>query len=386
MIDNHQVREQPIKLTRMELEYITVPRHSQECSEKSTGSKLFCNTGKNTSLMPALPSLVNPKISPNSPTPTTPFNTTNVIHAPTLHISDATPHAYESTQSKGKAPMTHTTFSTYTQSAGGNENDIAELHMRVSELEKKVRDALSTAEKWKLQHAREYEARKQLEDEVTTLTDDNTTLKAALKIEEDEKKVLEQQICALSGKYQPSQQVKDIHIFNPTATPDKGNCPLIIPEPSFDLGFTQNSSAPNQCRAVTCYVAPAPVVTLQQMSAVAKRTRSHQPSVSPIPPTGASKVARNFKKCHAYKHLAPEHQHSIDNLACRIDLEGYTQLQSSCTSIQLQLTNQSILCRGIVWWANDKGIKIMYNEIFGCIQKESLSNNVLTNAHHPYRW
>lgn len=152
--------------------------------------------------------------------------------------------------------------------------------------------------------------------------------------------------------------------------------------PSFELGFTQNASAPNNCRAVTCYMAPALAATIQEISAVARRTRSYQQTMSPMPPSAAAKMGRNYKKCHSYKHLAPEHQQAIDNLAFRVDLHGYNNYDHSPQIAVSYFTNQ--VMNWLVWWSSERNIKIMYNNIFACIQKDSLSNNISVITHHHF--
>lgn len=106
-------------------------------------------------------------------------------------------------------------------------------------------------------------------------------------------------------------------------TPYKGKKQVHFFEPSFDLGFGQNTSPPNQCRTITCYEGPTPAHPLTQLPRVPIQTRSHQPIVSPPPPSAQSKLAKSYKQFHPFRDLLTIHQAKIEVLAARTDLQGY---------------------------------------------------------------
>lgn len=194
---------------------------------------------------------------------------------------------------------------------------------QINELKTKLLNAISAVEAWKYRHKQEVEKNATLEGTVETLTADITALQATINLLDAEKAQLQNQLTKIQSTSAPTPDNRDIHIPSTHATPDKGKIPLTFPSSIFNLDFNQTSASPPQCQAITCYNDTNRPLKLQSLPPVATRTRSHEPLVSPPPPSAQTKLARNYKNYHPYRDLLIHHQAKIDLLASRNDLQGY---------------------------------------------------------------
>lgn len=248
-------------------------------------------------------------------------------------------HSAATSNPKSWDPLTPILLSTSAKGKSKLDADIPDLsnmtastplHMpspyageHVADLKLKLTNALSTAEHWRLQHLNAIDKTKGLEETIEALAADNTALQASIHILELEKDHLQQQLSSMVGPSSTTATAKFIPNSTTSNTPYKGKKQVHFFEPSFDLGFGQNTSPPNQCRTITCYEGPTPAHHIAQLPRVPIQTRSHQPIVSPPPPSAQSKLAKNYKQFHPFRDLLTIHQAKIEVLAAHTDLQGY---------------------------------------------------------------